>query len=164
MKKKNPENKDLTGKQKYTVSDSNSEWVLYHNNFSLCSRKVRICLEEYKINYLPVHIHIIETKDCENLSKDFLKINPKATVPVLLHNNQPIYESHEQIRYLMESFPNKLGESEIVDFWNEKGSLVGDDPVSGIKEYAGNCVSLLTQPLFVSMLRKISFFKFLNYF
>ena len=83
MKKKNPENKNLTGKQKYTVSDSNSEWVLYHNNFSLCSRKVRICLEEYKIDYLPVHIHIIETKDCENLSKDFLKINPKATVPVL---------------------------------------------------------------------------------
>ena len=164
MKKKNPKNKDLIGKQKYTVSDSNSEWVLYHNNFSLCSRKVRICLEEYKIDYLPVHIHIIETKDCENLSKDFLKINPKATVPVLLHNNQPIYESHEQIRYLMETFPNKLGESETVDYWNKKGSLVGDDPVSGIKEYAGNCVSLLTQPLFVSMLRKISFFKFFNYF
>jgi glutathione S-transferase len=146
------------------VSDSNSEWVLYHNNFSLCSRKVRICLEEYKIDYLPVHIHIIETKDCENLSKDFLKINPKATVPVLLHNNQPIYESHEQIRYLMETFPNKLGESETVDYWNKKGSLVGDDPVNGIKEYAGNCVSLLTQPLFVSMLRKISFLKFFNYF
>ena len=71
MKNKIPKNKDLTGKQKYTVSDSNSEWVLYHNNFSLCSRKVRICLEEYKIDYLPVHIHIIETKDCENLSKDF---------------------------------------------------------------------------------------------
>ena len=30
------------------------EWVLYHNNFSLCSRKVRICLEEYKIDYQPV--------------------------------------------------------------------------------------------------------------
>ena len=77
MKKKNPKNKDLIGKQKYTVSDSNSEWVLYHNNFSLCSRKVRICLEEYKIDYLPVHYILLRQKIVKIYQKIFLKLIQK---------------------------------------------------------------------------------------
>ena len=30
----------------------------------------------------------------------FLRINPAGTVPVLVHNGHPIYESHEQIVYI----------------------------------------------------------------
>ena len=29
----------LTGPQDYTIEDTTEEWILYHNNFSLCSRK-----------------------------------------------------------------------------------------------------------------------------
>ena len=82
------------------VLDTDKEWILYHNCFSLCSRKVRVCLKELDITADLKHIEIIETKDCENLEKKFLKINPQATVPVLLHHGKPIYESHEQIAFL----------------------------------------------------------------
>ena len=164
MKKKNPNKKTLIGKQDFKVSNLSHEWSLFHNDFSLCSRKVRVCLAELKIVYHSSHIHLIETKDCENLSKNFLKINPNATVPVLLHNNYPIYESHKQIEYISNLYSRKLSGSKVANKWNEKGSLVGDDPVKGMENYAGNCVSLLTQPLFVAMLSKISFFKFIKYF
>ena len=164
MKKKNPKDISPTGKQAYKVSNSNSEWILFHNNFSLCSRKVRVCLEEYKVDYHPIHIHILETKDSENLTLDFLKINPKATVPVLLHKNYPIYESHEQIEYLTNLYSNDSNTSEFINEWNRRGSLIGDDPTQGTRDYAGNCVALLTQPLFIAMLKKINFSKFLKYF
>ena len=164
MKKKNPKDISPTGKQAYKVSNSNSEWILFHNNFSLCSRKVRVCLEEYKVDYHPIHVHILETKDSENLTADFLRINPKATVPVLLHKNYPIYESHEQILYLTNLYSNDSNASEFINEWNKRGSLIGDDPIEGTRDYAGNCVALLTQPLFIAMLKKINFSKFLKYF
>lgn len=164
MKKKNLNKDTLIGKRNYKVSNFNHEWVLFHNEFSICSRKVRVCLEELSINYYSQHIHLIETKDCENLSNDFLKINPTATVPVLLHENYPIYESHEQIKYVSELKPGILYNDEIVEKWNEKGSLVGDDPMNGIKDYAGNCISIMMQPLFAAMLKKVSIFKFIKYF
>ena len=89
-------NKNLnphSGKQPFKVIETNDEWVLYHNEFSLCSRKVRICMSEADIHYKSKHINIIETGNAENLSKYFKKINPKVTVPVLLHNGYPIYLS-----------------------------------------------------------------------
>ena len=104
----------LSGFQDYKVLDTDKEWVLYHNCFSLCSRKVRVCLKELDIAAELKHIDIIETNDCENLEKKFLKINPKATVPVLLHYGNPIYESHEQIAFL-EKYNPILSKSEIVD-------------------------------------------------
>src|SRR6056300_1787094 len=88
------------GLQDYTVEETSTEWTLYHNDFSLCSRKVRICLHETGLDYESKHIDLIETGKYEVASKEFLKINPSATVPVLLHNGRPIYESHEQIKYI----------------------------------------------------------------
>ena len=152
----------LSGFEDYKVLDTDKEWVLYHNCFSLCSRKVRVCLKELDIAAELKHIDIIETNDCENLEKKFLKINPKATVPVLLHHGNPIYESHEQIAFL-EKYNPILSKSEIVDFWVKRGSLVGE-PNENQDQFAGNCVSIFTVPLFVSMLKNISIFKFIKYF
>ena len=39
----------LSGLQNYKVLDTDKEWILYHNCFSLCSRKVRVCLKELDI-------------------------------------------------------------------------------------------------------------------
>jgi len=39
------------GLQTHSVEETDKEWVLYHNNFSLCSRKIRIALAEYNIQY-----------------------------------------------------------------------------------------------------------------
>ena len=88
------------GKQGFKVIDTDEKWILYHNCFSLCSRKVRLCLEELEIEYYQQYIDLIETGKYQVASKNFLKINPGATVPVLLHEGYPIYESHEQIYYL----------------------------------------------------------------
>ena len=97
------------GKQSFKVIDTDEKWILYHNCFSLCSRKVRLCLEELEIEYDQQHIDLIETGKYQVASKNFLKINPGATVPVLLHEGYPIYESHEQIYYLTkESSSNSI--------------------------------------------------------
>ena len=135
-----------SGLQNYVVEETSDEWVLYHNNFSLCSRKVRLCLEEIGLDYRSEHIDLIETGKYEVASKKFLKINPGATVPVLLHKGRPIYESHEQIYYLVEHTDNKNilpsseSDKENMDYWVKKSSLIGN-PLTNQNQYAGNSVA-----------------------
>ena len=74
-------------------------WELYHNALSLCSMKTLVCLAELQIPYKSHHIDLIETGCYENIRPRLLDVNPGGTVPVLLHDGHPIYESHEQIRY-----------------------------------------------------------------
>ena len=154
--------KNLSGAQTYNVINTKDEWTLYHNNFSLCSRKVRTCFEELDIQYVSKHIEIIETGFAENITNDFLKINPLGTVPVLLHHGKPIYESHEQIKYLCQHSKSLGSNDEKVNYWITKSSLIGD-PTQEIERYAGNCAALLTPPLFIAMLKNISYSKFINY-
>jgi glutathione S-transferase len=157
------------GFQDYTVEETNDQWVLYHNNFSLCSRKVRMCLSEYQLPYRSEHIDLIETGKYEVCSKEFLKINPGATVPVLLHKGRPIYESHEQIYYLSKNLdsqsqnliPKVSTERELMDYWVRKSSMIGD-PLDNLDKYAGNCVAPLTIPLFSSMIQYVSYSKILK--
>ena len=75
------------------------DFELYHNAFSLCSKKTRVCLAELDIDHASHHIDLIETGSYENLSRHFLAVNPQGVVPVLVHHGHPVYESHEQIRY-----------------------------------------------------------------
>ena len=154
------------GLQDYTVEETSTEWTLYHNDFSLCSRKVRICLHETGLDYESKHIDLIETGKYEVASKEFLKINPSATVPVLLHNGRPIYESHEQIKYIFDhKRVNEINEQNNiqieVDYWTEKASMVGN-PVKEHKKYAGNTIGPLTFPLFATMLSYVPVFEILK--
>ena len=146
------------GLQDYVVEQTTAEWTLYHNDFSLCSRKVRICLHEAGFNYESKHIDLIETGKYEVASKSFLKINPGATVPVLLNKGRPIYESHEQIKFLfnkMEIFKVQEDVTHSIDYWTNKASMVGN-PVKEHKKYAGNTIGPLTFPLFTTMLKNVS--------
>ena len=92
-------------------------------------------------------------------SKSFLKINPGATVPVLLNKGRPIYESHEQIKFIFNSKENlnTLEDRDVksIDYWTDKASMVGN-PVKGHKKYAGNTIGPLTFPLFTTMLKNVS--------
>ena len=149
------------GLQDYVVEQTTAEWTLYHNDFSLCSRKVRICLHEAGFNYVSKHIDLIETGKYEVASKSFLKINPGATVPVLLNKGRPIYESHEQIKFLfnkMENFKVQEDVTHSIDYWTNKASMVGN-PVKEHKKYAGNTIGPLTFPLFTTMLKNVSIFE-----
>lgn len=145
-----------------------AEFELHHNSLSLCSKKTRVCLAELGIEYKSHHIDLIETGSYENISRHFLAVNPAGTVPVLVHNGHPVYESHEQIRYATEHSPNTSGsehplipnraEDEArMQMWIERTSLLGDDPISDSHRSAGNAVPGLTVPLFASMIVDIPY-------
>ncbi|MBX3027794.1 glutathione S-transferase family protein [bacterium] len=140
-----------------------AEWELYHNSFSLCSKKVRVCLAELGLAYRSRPIHLIETGAYENVSRAFLAINPAGTVPVLVHQGHPVYESHEQISYaarhgarggeLLATDPDTRA---LVERWVDCASLVGD-ATTGTDRRAGHCVPGLTFPLFATMVRHIPY-------
>jgi glutathione S-transferase len=139
-----------------------AEFELYHNDFSLCSKKIRMCLAELEIPYLAHPIDLIETGSYETLSRRFLAVNPAALVPVLVHHGHPIYESHEILRYAAAHArsgdvltPSDATTCALMQQWIDKSSLVGDDPTADLASSAGNCVPGLTVPLFAAMIRDI---------
>lgn len=136
-----------------------SEFELYHNDFSLCSKKIRMCLAELQIPYTAHHIDLIETGSYETLSRRFLAVNPAGLVPVLIHNGHPVYESHDILIYAAQHarashslVPADPRLREIMQFWIDKSSLMGDDPAKGVAVSAGNCIPGLTLPLFAAMM------------
>ncbi|MDE0883959.1 MAG: glutathione S-transferase family protein [Myxococcota bacterium] len=139
------------------------EFELYHNAFSLCSKKIRVCMAELDLDYESHPIDLIETGSYETLSRHFLAINPEGTVPVLLHHGHPVYESHEQIRYAADHagegseslVPEEEERSREMQLWVDRASLTGDNPILAMAESAGNCVPGITLPLFCSMLKEI---------
>ena len=139
-----------------------AEFELYHNDFSLCSKKIRMCLAELEIPYLGHPIDLIETGGYETLSRRFLAVNPAALVPVLVHDGHPVYESHEILLYAAAHArtahaltPADEPTRAVMQRWIDKSSLVGDDPTADLAGSAGNCVPGLTVPLFAAMIRDI---------
>ncbi|BFM14977.1 hypothetical protein R50073_11600 [Maricurvus nonylphenolicus] len=144
------------------VIPTEQPWELYHNNLSLCSKKIRVCLAELKIPYKAHHIDLIETGSYQNISREFLKVNPAALVPVLIHNGHPIYESHAQLQYAAEHsatpaalVPADPDKKRLMEYWVTKGSLIGDDPLAALEASAGNTIPGLTLPLFGTMIERI---------
>lgn len=142
------------------------EWEVYQNSLSICSKKLRVCMEELGVPHLSHHIDLIETGRYQNLSRGFLKVNPGFTVPVLVHRGHPVYESHEQIVYAAAHTGAKgaelLGETpELraeVSRWVDFGALKGN-PLVGGEERAGNSAPGLTVPIFTAMLAYIPWWR-----
>jgi glutathione S-transferase len=139
-----------------------AEFELYHNDFSLCSKKIRMCLAELGIPYVGHPIDLIETGGYETLSPRFLAVNPAGLVPVLVHRGRPVYESHEILLYAAAHakgaeplVPPDDATRALMQRWIDRSSLVGDDPIAGAAASAGNCVPGLTLPLFAAMIRDI---------
>jgi len=150
-----------------TSLPSESEFELYHNALSLCSKKVRVCLAELGIRYHSHHVHLIETGAYENIGRDFLAVNPAGLVPVLVHRGHPVYESHEIIRYAADHGPqtgptlvpsDSAREAEMQQ-WVDRASLTGDDPIAAASQSAGNAVPGLTVPLFTAMVAEIPYWR-----
>jgi len=146
-----------------------AEFELYHNALSLCSMKTRVCLAELGIPYRSHHIDLIETGAYENIRARFLAVNPGGTVPVLVHDGHPVYESHAQIRYAAEHAPP--GSPSLVpdepalraemERWIDRSSLTHDAVIHG-DESAGNAIPGLTLPLFAAMIERIAYWKILE--
>lgn len=137
---------------------------LYHNPLSLCSMKTRVCLAELGIPYASHAIDLIETGSYQTLSRDFLKVNPAGTVPVLVHDGHPVYESHEQIRYAAAHaapdapslVPSDPALRARMERWIDRSSLTAD-PIRFPATSIGNVVPRLTLPLFAAMIEKIPY-------
>jgi glutathione S-transferase len=64
---------------------------LFHSHISTCRQKVRICLAEKEINNWVSRP--IDLSKQENLTAEFLAINPNGVVSAFRHDNVAIIES-----------------------------------------------------------------------
>ncbi len=76
---------------------------LYNRLTSTCSQKVRMCLAEKHLDYDDIWI---DGNKKENLSPEYLKLNPNGVVPTMVHDGKVIIDSSVICEYLDEVFPH----------------------------------------------------------
>jgi glutathione S-transferase len=75
---------------------------LYHHGSSVCAAKVRFVLGEKGLEWQGHYLDILKG---DQFTPDYLKLNPKAVVPTLIHDGRVIVESTVINEYLDETFP-----------------------------------------------------------
>lgn len=73
---------------------------LYHNVNSVCAQKVRVALAEKGLEY---RSHLMTLRG-DQFDPQYMKLNPNAVVPTLIHDGQPVIESSVILYYLDEAF------------------------------------------------------------
>lgn len=76
--------------------------MLYSFTVTPNNRKVEAFVKHFD---LPVDIHHVSFKDSEQLSPEYLKINPMAKVPALVDDDLKLWESNAILTYLATVFP-----------------------------------------------------------
>ena len=74
----------------------------YHNINSVCAQKVRIALNEKRLD---AKEHLLTLRGDQH-DPAYRKLNPSGVVPTLVHDGKPIVESSLILYYLDEAFPN----------------------------------------------------------
>ena len=74
---------------------------LYHSVNSVCAQKVRIVLAEKGLEYRE---HLMTLRG-DQFDAQYMKLNPNAVVPTLVHDGRPVIESSVILYYLDEAFP-----------------------------------------------------------
>jgi len=77
--------------------------TLYHHNILVCAQKVRIALDEKGLAWEGREVDLMKQ---EHLSADFLKLNPRGLVPVLVHDGLTVTESTVILEYIEDAFPD----------------------------------------------------------
>ncbi len=77
---------------------------LYHSGHTTCSKQVRHCLNEKGV---PYESRYIELWSYQNLTPEYLKLNPFGVVPTLVHDGKPIVNSFCINEYVEDVFPEK---------------------------------------------------------
>ena len=89
---------------------------LYHAKWSLCSQMVRVAMEEKGLSYESNLIKLCDQyPEAENLSPEYLAINPKGIVPSLDLDGEIVTESTNIIKKL-----NSLSGEKDIDLWSHR--------------------------------------------
>jgi glutathione S-transferase len=75
---------------------------LYHSATSVCAIKVRLTLEEKALAWTG---ELLSLQRGDQYRPEYLKLNPNAVVPTLVHDGRVLIESTLIIEYLDEAFP-----------------------------------------------------------
>ena len=77
---------------------------LYHNDMSTCAQKVRSQLAEKGLEWSGPNLNL---RAGEQHRPEFLKLNPKGVVPVLVHDGFVVTESNIILEYVEDAFPDR---------------------------------------------------------
>jgi glutathione S-transferase len=77
---------------------------LFHHGSSVCAAKVRFALAEKNLEW---NGHYVDILAGEQFQPDFLRINPRAMVPALVHDDHIIIESTVICEYAEDVFPDR---------------------------------------------------------
>jgi glutathione S-transferase len=77
--------------------------TLYHGDTSVCSQKVRLALTEKQLEWDAVFIDLGKG---DQFDPDYMKLNPNAVVPTLIHDGNVIIESSMINEYVDDAFPD----------------------------------------------------------
>lgn len=77
--------------------------TLYHHGSSVCAAKVRLVLAEKSLPWNGIYVDILRG---DQFDPAYMKLNPKAVVPTLVHDQKVIIESTVIAEYLDEEFPD----------------------------------------------------------
>jgi glutathione S-transferase len=75
---------------------------LYHASMSVCSEKVRMALAEKGLEWTSHHFNL---RAGDQQTPEYMRLNPNAVVPTLVHDGQPIIESAVINEYIDDAFP-----------------------------------------------------------
>lgn len=75
---------------------------LYHSVNSVCAQKVRVVLAEKNLDYRE---HLMTLRG-DQFDPAYMKLNPNAVVPTIVHDGRPVIESSVILYYLDEAFPH----------------------------------------------------------
>src|ERR1700752_1250609 len=95
---------------------------LYHNDMSVCAQKVRLVIAE---KGLAPTLHHLNLRKGDQLAPEYLKLNPNAVVPTLVHDGRVVIESTVICEYLDDAFPQKplrgdAGEKAQMRLWTKQ--------------------------------------------
>ncbi len=75
---------------------------LYHAGMSVCAEKVRIMLAERNTSFVS---HLMDLRAGDQQKPEYLKLNPNAVVPTIIHDGNVVIESNIILEYLAEVLP-----------------------------------------------------------
>ncbi|MBT4718704.1 MAG: glutathione S-transferase family protein [Rhodospirillaceae bacterium] len=77
--------------------------TLYHGDTSVCSQKVRLALTEKQLEWSG---EFIDLGKGDQFDPEYMKLNPNAVVPTLIHDGKVIIESSMINEYVDDAFPD----------------------------------------------------------